>query len=275
MYNYVFICKGDIIMKPHALNNLTKKIKTMEHDYISQFSSSKETDSTITYRDPTIKDMYTHNFTLYKDISTIIEDTTNAINHGQSSFYRIETYHDVSRLDLTTLPVLPSITTYDFYHIDSSLYHTLQETQDCTVVKATTTKHFADGLSVDIEANAPTMGHEFARRRINRKKTVYTNPNAQIDFYVCYYKGIPVGNIEYAYNDTTVKLEDFDILPKYQRMGLGRTVLKQLLKRAHDNHIKDVYLMTDSAESAKTMYQKCGFKKVLQKSEMFFQLTKT
>lgn len=262
-------------MPKPSTNSLSKKIKTMEHNYISQFSTSNETDTTVIYQDPTIKDMYTHNFTLYKDTKTLSDDITAAINQNQPSFYRLETYQDVSSLDLSSLPLLPEITIYDFYHIDASQYHTLQETKDCSVVKATTQKHFMDGSHVDIEANTPNMGREFAVRRINRKLEVYTNKNTQIDFYVCYYKGIPVGNIEYAYSDTIVKLEDFDILPDYQRMGLGRTVLKHLLKRAHDNHIKDVYLVTDRADSAKTMYQKCGFKPVLQKTELFFALKKS
>lgn len=263
------------MMTNDSLESLSSKIKTMEHSYISQFSTHKETDTTMMYQDTTIKDMYTHNFTLYKDTKTLSKDITEVVNQNPSSFYRLETYKDLSALDMSSLPLLPEITIYDFYHIDASQYHTLQETKDCSIVKATSQTHYKDGSHVDIEANAPTMGREFAVRRINRKQEVYTNKSAHIDFYVCYYKGKPVGNIEYAYSDTIVKLEDFDILPDYQRMGLGRTVLKHLLKRAHDNHIKDVYLVTDRADSAKTMYQKCGFKPVLQKTELFFALKKS
>ncbi|MFW5838679.1 MAG: GNAT family N-acetyltransferase [Bacillota bacterium] len=260
-------------MPSETTRSIQQNIKQMEHDYISLFTSYKADKFKIIYQDNTIKDMYTHNFTLYKDFTAMLEDIPIQLNHVQANFYRVETYHKVTLSDLPLLSKHPNITVYDIYHINSSAYPSLLETKQCHVLKATTAMHYADGTDIDIEANAPSMGKDFAVRRIKRKIDIYKNPNTPIDFYVCYYKNIPVGNIEYAYNTNTVKLEDFDILPKYQRLGFGRTILKVLLKRAYENHIDDVYLLTDQDDTAKYMYQKCGFKKIGEKTELFFSLT--
>ncbi|MEK6265253.1 MAG: GNAT family N-acetyltransferase [Clostridium sp.] len=67
-------------------------------------------------------------------------------------------------------------------------------------------------------------------------------------------------------------MEDFDILKNYQRKGFGTSLLKYLLEEAKDNSVKFVYLITDSGDTAKDMYKKCGFKKAGEKTELFFNL---
>jgi spore maturation protein CgeE len=253
-------------------DNHLNQIIAMEHAYMMMFSNYKAVGQKDVYCDPAIKDMYTHNFTLYKDCELLLEDIPKELKNTHRDFFRVETYHDLSGFDFTTLSPAPEKTIYELYHSDASSYHMLSEVRECRVEKATTAIHFADGEAVDIAANTPSMGADFTKRRIKRKCDVYKQPQHAIDFYVCYYKDIPVGNIEYAYNTTIVKLEDFDILPEYQRKGLGHTVLRHLLKRAYDSNINDVYLLTDKEDTARYMYKKCGFKKVGEKTELFFQL---
>jgi len=69
------------------------------------------------------------------------------------------------------------------------------------------------------------------------------------------------------------RIEDFDILQKYQRKGFGTSVLKHLLEEARANCVEFVYLITDSGDTAKEMYKKCGFKKAGEKTELFFDLS--
>ncbi len=73
-------------------------------------------------------------------------------------------------------------------------------------------------------------------------------------------------------NDKIAKLEDFDIYEKYQRMEFGTSVVEYLLNEAKQNNSEIMYLITDSDDTAKDMYTKCGFKKAGQKTELFFNL---
>ncbi|MCB2290896.1 GNAT family N-acetyltransferase [Clostridium sp. CS001] len=107
---------------------------------------------------------------------------------------------------------------------------------------------------------------------IYRKSEVYTKSNSNLDLYVCNYRGIPIGNCELMLNSDIAKIEDFDILNDYQRKGFGTSVVKYLLEEAKENSVEFVYLITDSVDTAKEMYKKCGFKKAGEKTELFFDL---
>jgi ribosomal protein S18 acetylase RimI-like enzyme len=89
---------------------------------------------------------------------------------------------------------------------------------------------------------------------------------------VCYYKETPIGNCELMLNNEIAKMEDFNILKKYQRMGFGTSVIKHLLNEANQKKVDIVYLITDNEDTAKEMYTKCGFKKAGEKIELFFDL---
>jgi len=68
------------------------------------------------------------------------------------------------------------------------------------------------------------------------------------------------------------KIEDFDILEEYQRKGFGTSVLKHLLMEANKSNVELGYLITESDDTAKDMYKKCGLRKVGEKNELFFKL---
>lgn len=144
----------------------------------------------------------------------------------------------------------------------------------CTVKKAISQKVLQDGIEVDILANKSGMGKDFATKRIHRKSEVYQRPDSSLDLYVCYYQDIPVGNCELMFSNDIAKIEDFDILENYQRQGYGTSVIKHLLGQVKEKNIDYAYLITESEDTAKEMYKKCGMKKVGEKTELFFDLNK-
>jgi spore maturation protein CgeE len=236
---------------------LLNNIYSMENEYVKLFSEAKEDEETISFNDLNIPDMYTHNFILYKNNNGLYDYIVNQLNHLQSKgFLRIVTHYKVEQDLINRLPVKPEVTIYDIYHKKSSEYEDIKANPDCKVIKANSSKLLDDGIRVDIKANQVDMGLDFATRRIHRKSKAYQDPNSTIDFYVCYCNDKPIGNIEYATANDVVKLEDFDILPNYQRKGFGSTVLKHLLQVAYNNHIEDVYLVTDQSDTAKEIGEK-------------------
>ncbi|MBM7556547.1 GNAT family N-acetyltransferase [Halanaerobacter jeridensis] len=190
-----------------------------------------------------------------------------------SNFLRVEFNFSLDNDLLNELFIKPQVTKYDYMYINPKLGDKLIGNQKCIIRKAVSRAVLDDGIEVDIVANEPDMGKDFANRRISRKAEVYKKSDIDLNLYVCYYDNSPIGNCEFMLNDEIAKIEDFDILKKYQRMGFGTSVIKHLLNEANKREIDIVYLITDSEDTAKEMYKKCGFKKAVEKTELFFDLS--
>lgn len=160
---------------------------------------------------------------------------------------------------------------YDYYGI-GTIEYTKLNSRNAKIVKALDQNTMKDGVIVDIEANTPHMGLDFAIRRILRKKEAYEDESSHLDLYVVYEDDRPIGNCEYFINHDIVKIEDFDIIESHQRKGYGTSVLKKLLKQALDDSIDFAYLITESADTAKEFYRKCGMKKIGIRTELNFKL---
>lgn len=248
-----------------------------EIKYIKLFSEIYEDDNIIRFWDSNIKDMYTHNFTLIKNdfgseyVKEIILSELKLRKDSGNDFLRIEFNFNLEANILDELPIKPDVTKYDFMYIKSNDNYELNGNKEAVIKKAVSEQIFNDGIHIDILSNETNMGREFATRRIHRKAETYKKDN-KLEFYVCYYNDAPIGSCELMLNDKIAKLEDFDIYEKYQRMGFGTSVIEYLLNEAKQNNSEIMYLITDSDDTAKDMYTKCGFKKTGQKTELFFKL---
>jgi len=245
--------------------------------YVKCFSKYDTFGKVIRFFDDNISDMYTHNFTLIKDEiskSELIEIINNEIDNRRSlkkSYLQVELDFVVDDQVINSFPIIPRVTILDYMMTNSNQHQLLKGNDECTIEVSATAKVIEDGIKVDVLANSPTMGNEFAKRRIKRKVQGYQSAK-NLNLYVCYYRKKPVGNCELFINGLIGKIEDFDILKDYQRKGLGTTVLKTLIKRAEDLGAKKVYLITDHDDTAKEMYKKCGLSQVGQKMQLHFPL---
>lgn len=68
------------------------------------------------------------------------------------------------------------------------------------------------------------------------------------------------------------KIEDFAVIPTYQRKGYGTTILKSIIEIAIKENSHTIYLVTDEDDTAKEMYEKIGFSKIGERSDLFFKL---
>jgi len=255
------------------------KFSSSEIAYTKKFTEKYEDDEIIRFYDNNLPDMYMHNYTLIKNSicidkfrKIILKELENRKNE-KANFLRIEFNFSIEDDYLNNLPVAPQIGKYDYMYIEPKMSEYLSVREGCVVKKAISEKIFKDGIEVDIVANESAMGIEFAKKRIDRKSQIYNELNSNLNLYVCYYNNIPVGNCEFMLNSDIGKIEDFDILKDYQRKGFGTSVLKHLLEEAKEYELKFVYLITDSDDTAKEMYKKCGFKKIGEKTELFFDLS--
>lgn len=255
------------------------KFSSTEIVYVKKFTKNYENKEIIRFFDNKLPNMYMHNFTYIKSSvcenkfrKIILEEIRNR-KKEKANFLRIELNGSIDNDLINNLPIIPKVTKYDYMFIDPKMSDYLTEIKGCSIIEALSEKVLRDGIEVDILANESDMGTEFAQKRIHRKSEVYQQVNSNLSLYVCYYKGIPIGNCELMLNNTIAKIEDFDILRNYQRKGFGTSVLKHLLKVAKEHYIEFVYLITDSEGTAKEMYEKCGLRKVGEKTELFFDLS--
>lgn len=258
---------------------MLKKIRNTEVEYVKLFSGAYESDNIIRFRDDNIPDMYNHNFIYIKNNYGI--DKTKEIiltelaqrKKVELNFLRVEFDFPLDNNLLNQIPIKPQINKYDYMYIDPQMGHKLTGNQECIIKKANVQDVLNDGIEVDILANEPSMGKDFAKKRIHRKSKVFKKTETNLNLYVCYYEGNPIGNCELMVNNEIAKIEDFDILGKYQRMGFGTSVIKYLLNEANEKGVDIVYLITDSGDTAKEMYKKCDFKKAGEKTELLFDLS--
>ncbi|MCG8572765.1 MAG: GNAT family N-acetyltransferase [Spirochaetes bacterium] len=256
-----------------------EKMLTTEIEYVKKFSCWEEDEQIIRFWDDKISDMYSHNFTYIK--SDIMQDNFNQIiltelerrKAENATFLRLAMDFPIDLQRLEQLPLQPELTSYDYMYFDiKNMEFPVSQVKQCSIKKAVTKEIMADGIYINIQANGPAMEWDFAKRRINRKSEVYWDMESQLDLYVCYLENKPVGICELLTANDIAKIEDFDIYKDYQRMGLGTAVLKYLLDEIRAKKIDTAYLITESADTAKDMYKKCGFKKAGEKNELFFNL---
>jgi spore maturation protein CgeE len=255
------------------------KFINTEIAYIKKFTENYENNEIIRFSDNSLLDMHMHNFTLIKSCDSIeefrriiFEELVNRKDEN-ANFLRIEFNFYMEEDFIKNLPVVPKVSKYDYMYIEPQMSEFLVGNEGCIVKKALSEKALKKGIEVDILANQSAMGAEFARKRIYRKLEVYKQLHSNVNLYVCDYNSVSIGNCEFMLNNDIAKIEDFDILHDYQRKGFGTSVLKHLLEEAKANCVEFAYLITDSGDTAKEMYEKCGFKKVGEKTELFFDLS--
>ncbi len=258
---------------------MLKKMHDTEIEYVKNFSRSSEDNEIIRFWDDNLPDMYTHNFILIKNkfeidhIKNIILNELEGRKKEGFNFLRVEFNFPIDNDNFEDFKIMPEITKYDYMYIDPEMGAGLTGNQECIIRKAVSETVLKDGIEVDILANEANTGKDFAEKRIYRKSKSYQKSSINLDLYVCYNNGIPVGNCELLLYKNIAKIEDFDILENYQRRGFGTAVIKHLLKEAAEQKIDIVYLITDSDDTAKEMYKKCGFKKAGEKTELFFDIS--
>lgn len=248
-----------------------------EIEYTKCFSKYSEEEKIIRFRDDKISDMYCHNYTLLKgfmseeEIIHLIKEEIEQRKKECKDFLHVEFNFNIDSELLNSFEIKPEVSILDYMYITSDKFNTLHGNDECTIKIAETEAVMEDGITVDIEANSQAMGEDFAGRRIQRKAMAYREEN-NLSLCVCYLNEVPIGNCELFLNKKTAKIEDFDILDKYQRKGFGTSVLKELLKRSNSSGAEIAYVVTDSEDTAKEMYKKCGFVKAGAKTVLHFSI---
>lgn len=254
------------------------KIFEAELQYKKGFSHVEDQGSYFELEDQRLPDMQAHNIIIIKP-GTPLEESKEIIANNlelriskRCDFLKVISFDRLTEEDLNFTDIQPNIDLSDYMSIETVSANSLKSRENAEVMLADNEKELKAGKMIDIEANKEAMGETFAVKRIIRKIEVYKDETVPLDFYVIYYKGEPVGNCELFLGNEIAQIEDFDILPKFQRMGLGTHFVKALLNIAGSKGYKNAFVITDHFDSAKEMYEKCGFSNEGYITELLYNL---
>ena len=257
--------------------NTLEKIFECEIEYAKCFCQANEQQDFIRFQDELIPDMHYHNFTWIKNIENdlaivkLIECEINYSKNAGRDFCLIRCHIPVNKAVLGKLKIEPEISISGYYVFDISNLSRLNKVIDSSVVKVDNLEMIEDILKLDLEHDEESLGRDFCTRRVYRRKDVYLS-NGGVDSYICYHNNKAIGNCDLFKNKHTAKIEDFAISPQNQRKGYGSTILKSLIEIALAGNVTIIYLETDEDDTAKEMYQKCGFYKVNNLTNLLFKL---
>lgn len=256
---------------------IDEKIIECEIEYVKCFSEFYENKDIIRFRDNQLNEMYYHNYTHIKQVineielkRTIEDEISLRLSEG-GKFCNIILNSVVSRSLLSMLEYMPDVSKNGYYSFDIDQISSLKSTSDCTIKKVKSQEILEDLLYCDLQHDEEKLGKDFCSRRCYRRGKVYILDKG-VNSYVCYHKGEIIGNCDLFIYKGVAKIEDFGVIPKYQRKGYGTTILKELIRIAIKENAQTIYLVADEDDTAKEMYEKIGFNKIGERTDLFFKL---
>jgi spore maturation protein CgeE len=259
-----------------------------EQDFANCFSTMSEVQGGNRYRDELLKDMYSHNFTLFwrvhseDELFRCINEEVAIRKEEGVDFCNIVSYLKISDKLINKFEIKPEVTVSGFYEFDRSNWSQLQGRDDCVISSVSNEEMLKDALFLDIEEDGETLGVDFCTRRIARRKDTYLADRNYIskkspygyyglNCYICYHNGEPVGKCDLFIKSGRAKIEDFQVAPDKQRQGFGTALLKHVIDVAISKGVGIIYLITDEENTAKEMYLKTGFIKVGEEKHLLFK----
>ena len=256
---------------------IDEKIIECELQYTKCFSMCYENQNIVRFRDNQLKDMYYHNYTFIKkpmdeiSLNQIIQDEIALRLSEKSNYCNILLNSVINSSLMSILKYKPEISQNGYYSFDISHFPRLNELSGCIIKKVENQEMIDDILFSDLQHDEKSLGKDFCTRRCYRRGKVYISDKG-VNSYVCYHDGDVVGNCDLFIYNGVAKIEDFSVIPKYQRKRYGTTILKSLIDIAIKENCKTIYLVTDEDDTAKEMYLKVGFNKIGERTDLFLKL---
>lgn len=261
------------------MKELNQRILECEFEYQKYFSEYDENEDIIRFRDNQLSDMYYHNHTYIKkamsemELQCTIEDEISLRLRENSNFCNILLNGLINTSTLSSLKYKPQLSVNGYYHFDLRKFSSLNNIDGCTINKVINQEMVEDILFCDLQHDEAKLGKDFCTRRCYRRGKVYISDEG-VNSYVCYHNKNIIGNCDLFIYNGVAKIEDFAVIPKHQRKGYGTSILKALIGIAIKENCHTIYLVTDEDDTPKEMYEKIGFHKVGERTDLFFKLFK-
>lgn len=254
-----------------------KEIIGCELAYTNCFSDIFENEDIVRFSDELLPDMYYHNCTYIKNVMNdekmhdYIQNEISLRISENKKFCNILVNSPISDSLLSKLTPKPEVAVNGYYSFDLSQFSKIQGNEDCKIKKVDSEKMVNEILYLDMEFDGEKLGKDFCTRRAYRRGKVYLTSNG-VNSFICYHNGELIGSCNLFLHENIAKIEDFAVLPVFQRKGYGTSILKELIKISMKENAHTIYLVTDEEDTAKEMYLKIGFQKIGEKNDLFFKL---
>ncbi len=244
-------------------DKLIKDIITVENNYVRVFCEQTETRFGTRFYDNQIPDMHCHNFFRIdkKDINSINKVIDSELDYRKkngNSVVQIELF-ECEELLLSTFVEKEYLSEQIIMYSDINDLKIESFNNKASVHIAQSEKDLLKGKTIDILSFGKQFA-DFAERRYIRKEMQYKNPDSGINNFICYIEDELIGNCDFFIDGKYGKIEDFDVLEKYQLKGYGSAILNELKQYGVLRGVEILFLQVDSDNSAMEMYSKLGFK---------------
>ena len=227
----------------------------------------------IRFQDKLMPDAHSHNYTWVKrtkDDSAFIHLIESELTYSKGegkNFCFLRCHSPVNKAVLESLHHVPEISTSGYYLCDISKTQVFPQVAECNILKVEKPEMIEELLRHDLKMEGDSPDIDFCTRRIYRRKDICLS-NTGLNSYICYDNDGAVGTCDLFISGDTAKIEDFSILPHKQRKGYGTAMLKTLINIALEKNASTIYLETDEGDTAKEMFEKCGFTKVYEFTDL-------
>ncbi len=246
-----------------------------EHAYSSEYCDVYEDYKMIRFADYFLPEMRDHNYTYIKNKNVLIEiidDEIKICGMNKQNFLKIVFDVDDNNFELSKLSYDYNIDKIGYYCFDISCVNSIKSEKNLIIKKVNQYEMIEDIIFCDLEFDSDLSRKKFHIKKNKRRGKVYLS-NSYIDAYICYDGNNVVGICDLFIYDGVAKIENFLVIPKYQRKGYGTFILKKMIDIALENDVNLIYLITDEADTAKEMYKKLHFNKIGERIELIFDLT--
>lgn len=252
-------------------------LKNTEIKYVRCYSQEKEYKKIIRFWDENFKNLYASNLTVLKEnveteeLIKILIDELKFNRRANKRFLNFEINKEISRGELLKFNIRPSrVDKFDYMIISSKTNVNVPCKDDIKIKKVVSNKEYEELININIKDNIKSLGYGYAKARILRKVNVYKDDKNDLAAFLIYENNLPVGSFELFVNNKVTKLEDIGILEEYRGKGIGSFTLKYLLNMCNSNNIEYLYVITEKLGYAKKVYEKIGFKKIGEKTQIIF-----
>lgn len=254
----------------------------IENSYIESFSQREDKGDHILFHDEKLPDMHAFNCIFVKenmDKNCIEDFVLHALDDARQNdrdFLKMM-FHPKLALGENLIESFRAAgfeTDFNLYMrlVDINKLYGANGNEACSVRAAETEEEFEAARVLDMKITTRRgVSLDFARRKTLRKKEIFQDPDKTLSLYLCHYQKQLAGSCELFIKDGYAKLEDFGVLERFQRKGLGTAIFKKAVEDASGQGIENIYLITGKDDTPQQMYSKLGFEIIGEELELFWE----
>jgi len=110
---------------------------------------------------------------------------------------------------------------------------------------------------------------EFLRMQFNLQHTQYLQNYREANFEIIFFEKTPAGRLYVDRREKEIRLIDLALLPQFRNLGIGTTILKDLIAEANKKNLP-LNSHVERLNPARRLYERVGFKLKEDKGMHFF-----